>query len=343
MGRERTQLPRDFPDRAVRDALTTPANLRTVVHRAIPALADKLDYLRMEVVAPSFLLDDWRHRDADILVRVPMLGQEGRSVFVCVLVEHQSATDPAMPLRVLTYAVLFWERQWREWERAHDYAKPLRLTPVVPIVFHTGQRPWNVARSIAELFDGPEELRVFAPQWATAFWELGLDEPADLLNSGEAFAQVMAVVRAERAEEGAFAEVVAQALGRLGGLAGRDPVYWQQLARLMLYWTILRRPKHEWEPILACVRRAHHDAELEREVETMAEQVELTWGEELFLRGESRGELRAHRKILRHMIETKFGSVTEELIRRIDAADLPALEAALEQILSVASPVELRL
>src|SRR5262245_4131097 len=146
-------MPRDFPDRAIRDALATPDNLRTVLRRAVPALAEQLNYARMEVVPPAFLLDDWRHRDADVLVRIPLLGQEGRAVFVSVLVEHQSVPDPVMPLRLLTYAVLFWERQWREWEQAHDYAKPLRLTPVVPVVFHTIQRPWNTPSAIAELFD----------------------------------------------------------------------------------------------------------------------------------------------------------------------------------------------
>ena len=60
MGRERVSLPRDFPDRAIREALTTPANLRTAMRRAVPALADRLDYARREVVSPSFLLDDWR-------------------------------------------------------------------------------------------------------------------------------------------------------------------------------------------------------------------------------------------------------------------------------------------
>lgn len=75
----------------------------------------------------------------------------------------------------------------------------------------------------------------------------------------------------------------------------------------------------------------------------MAEQVELTWEEELLQRGESRGELLALRRTLRQQITKRFGSVPEDLGRRIDAADMPALEAALEQILTATSPGELRL
>jgi hypothetical protein len=61
---------------------------------------------RMEVVPPRSCLDDWRQRDADVPVRIPLLGHEGRAVFVCILVEHQSgrpghaaaAPDPRSPL-----------------------------------------------------------------------------------------------------------------------------------------------------------------------------------------------------------------------------------------------------
>lgn len=77
--------------------------------------------------------------------------------------------------------------------------------------------------------------------------------------------------------------------------------------------------------------------------ETRAEQVERTWEEELLQRGLSRGEVLVRRQVLRQQIKKKFGSVPEELERRIDAADLPRLEAALEQILTAASADELSL
>jgi hypothetical protein len=46
-----------------------------------------------------------------------------------------------MPLRSLLYAVLYWEQEWRRWEASHPRGEPLRLTPVLPIVFHTGGEP----------------------------------------------------------------------------------------------------------------------------------------------------------------------------------------------------------
>src|SRR5262249_40003178 len=155
------------------------------------------------------------------------LGVEGGEVLVCVLVEHQSSADPVMPLRLLLGAVLFWEQQWRQWEQGHDYAVPLRLTPVLPVVLVTGPQPWNTNRTLADLFAGPDELRVYAPQWPTPLSELVGSTPAELLASGEPFWQALAVARAEREETGVFRDVFLEALERLAPLAATNRVEWE--------------------------------------------------------------------------------------------------------------------
>src|SRR4051812_49210053 len=98
-------LPRDFPDRAIRDALVRPEHLHALLRQVAPEVADRLDYTRLELVHRPYLLDDWRQREADILIRLPLLGTEGGEVLVCILIEHQSSADPVMPLRLLLYAV----------------------------------------------------------------------------------------------------------------------------------------------------------------------------------------------------------------------------------------------
>src|SRR4051794_6150691 len=195
MARERPSVPHDFPDRVIRDALVHPANLRALVGRVAPEVAEKLDFERREVVNRSYLLDDWRRREADVLVRIPYRDAPGDlEVLVCILVEHQSGPDQAMPLRMLLYAVLFWEQEWKAWETRHDRGQPLRLTPVLPIVLHPGPSPWDTNRSLEELFGAPESARVWAPRWPALWWDLPEHEPADLLEAGEAWWQTLAVV-----------------------------------------------------------------------------------------------------------------------------------------------------
>src|SRR5262249_50113865 len=149
----------------IREALLHPRNLRALVRAQAPALADRLAYDQLEVVPPAYLLDDWRKRERDVLVRLPFLDTSGRALLVCILIEHQSTTDPAMPLRLLLYAVLYWEQEWRAWETHHERGQPLRLTPVLPLVLHTGAQRWDTSRQLAELFDVPAEWQVWLPTW----------------------------------------------------------------------------------------------------------------------------------------------------------------------------------
>jgi hypothetical protein len=74
---------------------------------------------------------------------------------VNLLVEHQSKADPAMPLRTLLEATLHWTEQWRAWQDGHAKGEPLRLSPLLAIVFHTGEEAWRSHRRLADLIAAP--------------------------------------------------------------------------------------------------------------------------------------------------------------------------------------------
>jgi hypothetical protein len=325
--------PRDFPDRVLRDALVRPNNLRALLRRTHPGLADRLDYPRMEVVGRSYLLDDWRRREADVLVRLPLLGGE-TEVLVCVLAEHQTNPDPVMPLRLLLAAVLYWEQEWQAWQRRHEYGVPLRLTPIVPVVLLTGPQPWNTNRTLADLFAGPDELKAYAPQWAMPLSELILTPPGDLLASGEPFWQALAVVRAEREEPAVFRAVFVEALERLAGLAETDRVEWERLLKMLLGWGMIRRSGREHAGLIEAVRQSHLSALLQEEVTQMIENLGQTWEQELLARGavqaraegRAEGELLMCRQVVETLLRQRFGELPADIVQRVAQADLPALQ-----------------
>ena len=127
----------DFPDRAIRSGLEDRRNLRDLIAEVLPDLVDRFDFERVEPVPITFLLDDWRERESDMLFRLPFrAGEELPPALVCLLIEHQSKADPWMPLRILVYAALYWEREWKAWEAQRPRPAGFRLSPVVPIVVH---------------------------------------------------------------------------------------------------------------------------------------------------------------------------------------------------------------
>ena len=145
----------------------------------MPDLVDRFDFERLEIVPRTFLLDDWRRRESDVLFRLPFRDEPtAPSALVCVLLESthfvgtRSEADPAMPLRILLYAVLHWQEEWKAWEAAHPRGESLRLNGIISIVFHTGIGPWRTHRTMADLIAGPERVRAFAPEWEPLFWDL---------------------------------------------------------------------------------------------------------------------------------------------------------------------------
>lgn len=187
----------DFADRAMRKLLAHPEQLAEFLRLAVPDLADRFDCERARLLDREFPLPDWRRREADLFFEVPYRDEAGEvPALVAVLIEHQTADDPLTPLRTLIYSALYWDRVWKNWADAAQRAGPLRLPPVLPLVLHTGGRPWRAAREFAELFDGPAALLPFVPTWRPIYWELADHSADELLDAESALAQVLAVVRA---------------------------------------------------------------------------------------------------------------------------------------------------
>jgi hypothetical protein len=318
----------DFPDRAIRRLLENPANLRDLVTAVAPDLAPHLDFDHAEPVDRAFLMEDWRRREADLLFRVPFhkWGEETPTL-VCVLIEHQSAPDPRMPLRMLVYAVLYWEREWKTWEEGHPPGQALRLTPLLPIVFHTGGERWRTFREFGELLGGPEEMRPYAPRWRTLFWDLAERSPEELLDSAGIWLQALAVVRAERAGSEEFQPLYEAVLRRLEGLLGREEMRRHELLWFILSWALLRRPGAERERLLEIARAAQRDAGHLREVEQMSQTVWKSAQEELEEEITARVTARVTERVTARVTEQVTAELEERERQRIEARELAEARA----------------
>jgi hypothetical protein len=364
----------DFPDRAIRKLLENPANLRDLIAAVLPDLVDRFDFSRREIVPRTFLLDDWRRRESDMLFRLPFLSaDELPAALVCLLIEHQSKPEPPMPLRVLVYAALYWEQEWKAWEVRREDREPLRLTPIIPIVFHTGPTPWRTSRTLADLIGGPVEVRVYAPEWSPLFLDVAEHSAEEWLRSAGEWMAAMAVVRAERAEEEAFRAVFASVLGRLEGLSEQEQVRWHDLLWFVLSWALRRRPSRERDEIFAAAEGSQAAVSHQEEIRRMSETIVETWEQEMFNREQelsnkqqellnrqqellnrqqellnrqqelfNSGQLNAYRENLRLLLEGRFGPLPEGLLQQIEAIDdLERLRGLFSQALSIASLAEL--
>jgi hypothetical protein len=331
---------RDFPDHAIRELLKDRRNLEELLQAALPGQAPELDVPRAELLDRDFVLEDWRERSSDLFWKIPLRQPHaGLHSLVCLLLEHQTAADPVMPLRMLLYAAWYWEREWKRWETAHTRGRPLQLPPVIPLVFHTGAVPWHTNRNLGDLIAATPLFQGFAPNWPIHFFDLAERTPQELLNAAPLL-EAFAVVRAEHEEPAAFRDVLVEVMRRLAALQGQERVRWSDLMWFVLSWAVRRRPDEERDQLRAVIEANVPDRPLQQEIVAMSQQTRKTFEEWAF----EQGELRGLRKLLKSMLERRFQNLPPELVQRIEQVDsFEQLGACIQLANSINSLEELQL
>ncbi len=269
-----------------------------------------------------------------MLFEIPYrLGDGERWALVCVLLEHQTRTEWRVPLTTLIYAVLYWEWQLRLWEQ-HPIPRPtFQLTPILPIVLHTGSRPWGSARNLQDLVVEPAVFRPFVPSWQPMFWELAEHSPDFLLNASDAFFQALTVLRVEKQEQAEVERTFREALQRVDSLQNTDMVRWKDMIKFMFGWAHNRRPRderQEWQTIWEQWQTHQSKPETNTMIVTIAD--EMRW--------EAKVE-HAHDTLLR-LGRSRFGEADATALQSIRAiTDLDRLDRMLDAILQKNSWAEL--
>ena len=112
---------------------------------------DALDFSTLEKLPSEYVSDELLARRGDAVWRVRF---RGRRLYLLVLLEFQSQSEPRMALRMLTYTSLLYE----ELVRNGAVGKGEPLPEVLPVVLYNGESAWGAARDVGELIApaGPE-------------------------------------------------------------------------------------------------------------------------------------------------------------------------------------------
>src|SRR6266581_5401293 len=107
-----------------------------------------LNWSTLRLVEGSFVDEDLRGSEAALLYEFARVSDQ-ETVWVYVLLEHQSTPDRWMRFRLLKYCCRIWEMSFRE----HPDQRELRA--IVPLVFYQGERSWSYSSEFADLFAEP--------------------------------------------------------------------------------------------------------------------------------------------------------------------------------------------
>ena len=157
---------------------------RSLIETRFPAsVVEQLELDSIAIESGSFVDPSLAEKFSDVLLSVNLRGavkDSPQRVLAYVLFEHKSEPDPLTVLQLLSYVIRIWEREVREGRR---------LSPILPLVIYHGDRPWQVATSMADLIDCPASMRDYLVNFSFPLFDL--TQTADESMAGDPFLQSM--------------------------------------------------------------------------------------------------------------------------------------------------------
>ncbi len=131
-------------DALFKSAFEAPASAGALLREFLPpALGAAIAWDTVTAEPGSFVDPALADHHSDLLFSART--RTGDPLLVHLLLEHQSTSDPVMPLRTLTYEA-------RIWDRFHKDRPGERLPPIIAVVINHVPGGWTAARSFDDLF-----------------------------------------------------------------------------------------------------------------------------------------------------------------------------------------------
>ncbi len=284
-----------------------------------------LDFTTLEKISGSYVSDDLREREDDVIWRVRW-GEDW--LYVYLLLEFQSTVDWFMAVRIMTYVGLLYQ----DLIKSEQIKTGEFLPPVLPVVLYNGDPRWQAPENIDELITPiPSGLQRYRPSLHYLLLDEGRYsefELADLQNL------TAALFRLENSRTPQDVARVLQAL-----------ITWLQSPQQ----ASLRRAFTVWLKRVFLPGRmpsaTFNEIEDIQEVQSMlAERVKewtTTWKQqgieegiqEGIQKGRLEGRLEGEAELLLRQMSRRFGAVDEATHNRIKTADADTLLIWGERIL----------
>jgi predicted transposase YdaD len=270
-------------DMMVRAVLSDLAEATSFLQTHLPQeVSQALSWSTLKLLEGSFVDEHLRESEADILYEVQHVSGEA-SVWVYILLEHQSTPDRWMRFRLLKYCCRIWDLSFRE------YPDQRELPAIVPLVFYQGERRWSYSSEFADLF--AESVRDWpgVPRFSHGLIDQSGLQPDEV--QGELKTQLMQLVMLAAYHPAlAWMEQVARLLGSLSSLAPSGGINYVRIFVLYILATQEPETAQSFRDVLR-----QHAPEVGEDL--------MTYAQELLKEGEIRAEVRIIENLLREGME----------------------------------------
>ena len=218
-----------FADRSAKWLLANPDNLRGLLEIIGKDLVALLDFSRIQRVNTTFIADNLREQESDLVFLLPFRDTDETEVMIYILIEHQSTVDPVMGFRMFSYMYHIWDQQRQQWVAEGVPKSQWRFRPIIPVVFYTGPSEWRSVISMETLMDVPEALLRFVPKFETLFLSIQGEPDANLLQTEGPFGWLLTVLkRADTSDPSVFVSVLETLGDHLSDMQESERAAWVQ-------------------------------------------------------------------------------------------------------------------
>lgn len=280
----------------------------TLIRERLPAdIVALLSDEPPQLVEGSFIDEELRGSQSDRLFRVRTA--DGEDAFLYTLVEHKSAPDPGLPLQLPGYMLRIWQRH-----AGRDAAKLRALPAIIPLVVYHGARGWTVPTAFRDLIAAEDAVRRHHLDFAYVLADLGRIDDERLSRMATSRAGLLALKYALQATD-PWPVLVAI----LEALPENDPLVRPLLVYILSVYEGVDRPM-----LIRAIDQAKPEGE-----GTMVSLAAREWIAE----GKAEGLHEGQARTLLRQLSRRFGSISDEVHARVDAADLGTLDRWLDRVL----------
>ena len=271
-----------------------------------------LDYSTLEKVPGSYITEDFKQREDDIVWRVKV---GGAWVYLYLLLEFQNSVDKYMALRMMVYIGLLYQDLIKRKEVLADG----RLPPILPIVLYNGKQRWTSVTDVAELIPVvPGLVEQFKPRLKYLLIDENAYSDTELASLNNL---VAAVFRLEQADSPATIEGLISLL--IDWLDDRP-----DLRRMFSLWiraTLMRKPNYG-----ILLPQVDDLQEIKVMLADRLEQWALAYMAEGELKGELKGKQEGRQEgemlALQRLLSKRFGTLPADITRSISNASVETIE-----------------
>jgi len=137
---------------------------RSFFKEKLPKSINKhLDYRTLKISKDTFIDKQLADKRSDMLYEIKY---KKSSLLLYLLFEHKSYKDPWVAFQMLKYMVRIWELYLKQHEGVQ------KLPVILPLVIYHGQANWNIDTHFSGLFDAPEELANYIPDYEYRLYDI---------------------------------------------------------------------------------------------------------------------------------------------------------------------------